>query len=141
VAIDNYKPTYVIHIPENFEGMVYLFPAKEKSDALFIDENGIGYFLPPQEVNVKVLQGDENITDAMNHYGRGELHFPLADSTKYEAISFTCFEVKKGRVYGNSPWNQQHANCMDETEFMRLVAAGIIDESLIEKKTYPYLQE
>ena len=141
VAIDNYKPTYVIHIPANFEGMVYLFPAKEKSDELFIEENGIGYFMPKQEVDVKVLHGDENISDAMNQYGRGALQFPLADSTQYEAISFTCFEVEKGREYGSSPWNQPHAKCMEEAEFKRLVAAGIIDESRIEKKTYPYVQE
>jgi hypothetical protein len=136
VALDHYKPTYVIHIPENFEGMVYLFPANEKSDELYIDENGIGYFMPKQEVDVKVLHGEVDISNAMNQYGQGSLQFSLVDSTQYESIGFSCFEVEKGREYGSSPWNQPHAKCMDEAEFKRLVAAGIIDESRIEKKVY-----
>ncbi len=140
IAVDRYKPTYVIHIPENFEGEVSLFPAKEKSDELFVDENGMGYYNPRQDVEVKLLQGDEDISNALNQYGRGALQFPVGDSTHYEAIDFTCFRVEKGKIYGSSPWNQPRAACMVEAEFKRLVAEGIIDESRIEKRIMPYLK-
>lgn len=137
VAIDNYKPTYVIYIRENFEGMVYLLPAKESSTELYIDEHGIGYYNPGREVDVKVYHGNENSTNALNEYGDRTLIFPLADSMHYESFHITCFEVEKGRTYGSSPWNQPHAKCMDEAEFKSLVAAGIIDESRIEKELFP----
>lgn len=137
IAFKEYKPTYVVHIPADFEGTVYLWPAKEMSDELFIDKNGMGYFNVPQEVKLKLLHGTKNVSDALNEYGRKSLVFPMFDSIHRETIDVVCFEIEKGRVYGRSPWNQPHAQCMDETEYLRLVADGIIDESKIKKEIYP----
>lgn len=135
--IEHYKPTYPIYIPESYEGMVYLLPGKHINEELFIDQNGIGYYAPGKEVEVKVYHGEENSTNALNEYGDRTLIFPNADSTSYESIHITCFEVERGRVYGSSPWNQTHARCMDEQTYLQLVAAGIIDESRVKKVVFP----
>ena len=135
--IDRYKPTYAIYIPEDFQGMVYLLPGKNINDELLIDENGIGYYAPGREVDVKVYHGDHNSTNALNQYGDRTLIFPLADSIHYESIFITCFGVEMGKDYGGSIWNQPHAKCMDEQQYLRYVAAGIIDETLVKKVVYP----
>ena len=137
IAADNYKPSYYIHVPENFEGMVYLLPGKEPADELYIDENGMGYFNTGGDVHVKVKQGKIDISDALNQYGRRTLIFKLADSLHYRALEITCFEVVHGRNYGSSPWNQPHATCMDEQAFIRLLQSGAIDSSRLVQTVYP----
>jgi len=77
----------------------------------------------------------------LNQYGSRSLIFPLPDSTHFRAIEITCFNVERGKVYGSSPWNQPHATCMDEHDFIQLVKKGIIDSSKVASRIYPYLVE
>lgn len=136
LAVDNYKPSYYMYVPEDFEGMVHLLPSKEASEELYIDENGIGYYRSDREVNVIVMRGEEDITNALNQYGRKSLIFKQADSLHYKAIEITCFEVVEGRHYGSSPWNQPHAQCMDEAEFVRRLETQEIDSTRVVQKKY-----
>ena len=137
IAIDKYKPTFYIYVPENYEGMIYLLPAKEPTRELFVNENGIGYYNSGVDSHVKVKQGKNDISNALNQYGRRSLIFMLPDSIQYRAIEIVCFEVVQGRGYGSSIWNQPHATCMDEQKFIEMVNEGKIDSTLLTQRTYP----
>jgi hypothetical protein len=137
MAVDNYKPSYYIHLPENFEGMVHLLPSKKTTENLFIGDSGIGYYNTGCEANVKIMQGENDISNALNQYGSSSLIFKLADSLHYSAIEITCFEVVKDHVYSSSQWNQPHATCMNEQVFIELLKSGKIDSSKVMQHTYP----
>ena len=117
--------------------MVHLLPAKEPTDELFVDENGIGYINTGVDSDIKIKQGQNDITNALNQYGRTSLLFKLPDSIHYRAIEITCFEVVEGRVYGSSAWNQPHATCMNEQTFTKMLESGKIDSTRLIQHTYP----
>lgn len=139
--IDHYKPTYRIYIPETYKGMVTLLPGKYKNESLCVNAFGFGYYAPQRDVNVRVYHGNEEITNALNQYGRGSLLFSLPDSSLYQAIEITCFRVEKGKAYGKSPWNQPHATCIDTSAYLEYVRSGAVIDSLVAKETYPLLRK
>tara|TARA_R110002050_G_scaffold300722_2_gene471968 strand:- start:113465 stop:114136 length:672 start_codon:yes stop_codon:yes gene_type:complete len=129
--IADYKPTLEIHVPENYNGMVYLFPSYHTETSVKISPNGIGYIPHTGAYDFKVFHGNRDITDALNEYGRGQLEFLTALPAQKKSISFTCFEVEKNRAYPSSPWNQKHALCMDRNQFDSLTQIHQIDSSQI----------
>lgn len=135
--IERYKPVFNIYIPENYEGMVYLLPAITSTTELYIDTNGIGYYNPGREVEVKIYHGTHESTNALNQYGSRTLIFPNADHSHYASIYITCFEVEKHGIYGSSPWNQPHATCLDEQQYLSLVKSGVVDDDCILKTYHP----
>ena len=134
--IDNYKPSLKIYIPENYEGIVHLFPVENENAKIFVDDNGIGYIPRKGNYNLKVFQGTENITDVLNEGGSGNLTLDGPDSLHYTSISSMCFIVEKNAIYPTTFWNQKHARCMNSIKYDSLVNVGIIDGDKIFKQVW-----
>lgn len=131
-----YKPILNIYIPENFEGVVHLFPVQNAMDKVYIDKNGIGYLPHKGDYQFKVYQGSNDITNVLNESGRGELILHMKDSVHYQSISYSCFEVIKNKTYPKTSWNQKHNQCINEAEFEYLVSKRMIDKELIFKQIW-----
>ena len=132
-GIRNYKPTVTVHIPENYYGMVHVFVGKGDQKDVFIDQNGIGYFQFHGEVNWEILQGEEDITDVLNEGGYSQLLFWESDSSAYDVVKVTCFELIPDRKYPTTPWNNKHSLCMDENTYLEWVKDNRIDEQKLIK--------
>lgn len=131
--LNAYKPTKTIHVPENYNGLVHIFPAKlMDADDFYADENGMLYFYAEREVNIKILHGARDITNANNEYGRFSLNFYSEDSLLLKSLDAYCFRAEEGREYPDSPWNQFHESCLTQSELETLISQGLIDTSMMQ---------
>lgn len=129
-GLKTYKETLTIRIPVGFEGKVHLFHSYYLSSEVIVSEHGIGYLPDRGDLIHKVVQGSEDITDALNESGGSELIWYQDDSTTTRSIGYSCFEVIKNKKYPTSSFNQKHTSCMNTREFDSLVVLGIIDSNI-----------
>jgi hypothetical protein len=72
--ISEFKPSYIIYIPDNYVGEVKLLVSKEKDNDFNINEFGIGYINQKTFKNgfrPTVIKDKENITKQIKNYSRG----------------------------------------------------------------------
>lgn len=138
--VDTYKPTLVIQIPEQYEGMIHLFPSPVRGDVFESNTHGICYIPNEGEFDFKVLHGTRDISNVLNEYGRTSITIDGTSNFTYKAIEVTCFEVHKNQDYPSSPWNQKHASCMTQNQFDSLASTGVIDTLHIAFKEFPVLR-
>jgi hypothetical protein len=134
--IDHYKPTYVITIPSNYEGCIYLFVTRESRSDVFVDERGIGYVGSTGKAKWEIRRGNECITDAFSTSQHNEIIVRDSSNTLMIAYDVSCLEINESNHYPPRPYDKQTIPCMDSPEFLELVEQGVINEKLLRKKVW-----
>ncbi|MGB0390677.1 MAG: hypothetical protein ACPGD5_03850 [Salibacteraceae bacterium] len=131
---ESYKPNLTIYLPEDYQGKVHLFMSKAATEEVYVSPSGVGYIPYKGEFDFVVLKGTKDITNVLNESGMTELIRYSADSSGYQSISTSCFEIVEGYKYPDNSWNQKHTKCLSLSAFDSLVNLSIIDTNKIYSK-------
>ena len=134
--IDQYKPTYVIEIPQNYEGCIYLFVTNEERSNVAVDEHGIGYVGSKGKAKWEIQKGYQSITNAYATSQQNEIIIKDSSNTKMIAYDVSCLEINNSNYYPPRQYDYEIKPCMDSVEFLELVAQGVINEKLLRKKVW-----
>lgn len=134
--IDQYQPTYVINIPENFQGKVYLLVTNEERADVSVNEHGIGYVGNKGKAKWEIRKGRQNISDAFETIQQNEILIRDSSNTTLTAYSVSCLDINSSNNYPSRPSDYQIIPCLDSTEFLKLVEREIIHEKILRKKVW-----
>ena len=134
--VDQYKPTYVINIPPNYEGCVYLFTTNNDKSDIEVDSNGIGYMGSKGKAIWEIQKGKESITEAFSNSQQNEIIIRNTLNTLLISYDVACLEISQSNQYTTRQSDNVVYPCMDSKEFLELVNYGIIDEKLLRKKVW-----
>ena len=134
--INQYKPTYVIDIPENYEGCIYLFVTNEDRSNVSIDEHGIGYIGSKGNAKWEIQNGDHSITEAFATSQQNEILIRDSSNTTMTAYDVSCLEINNSNYYPPRQSDYEIKPCMESVEFLELVEQGVINEKLLRKKVW-----
>ncbi|MDB4060740.1 hypothetical protein N9515_02130 [Vicingaceae bacterium] len=115
---DQYKPSYVIDIPQNYEGCIYLFVTNEDRSNVSLDEHGIGYI---------ESKGNQSITKAFAASQQNEIVIRGSSNTTMIAYDVSCLEINNSNYYPQRQYDYEIKPCMDSAEFLELVGQGVIN--------------
>jgi hypothetical protein len=117
--IIEYKPNYIIQIPENYKGEVKLF-VSDKNDFL-INNQGIGYINEKTFKNgfyPSIMKGNINITEKVEQYNKVTF---IPSSMTNHSFEYLSFNVSK-------PINDENRS------IEKLINAGAIDTTRLLRK-------
>lgn len=134
--IDQYEPTYVIVIPQNYEGCIYLFVTNEDRSNVSVDERGIGYIGSKGKANWEIQKGSQSITEAFATSQHNEILIRDSSNTTMTAYDVLCLEINNSNYYPKGQYDYEIKPCMDSAEFLELVEQGVINENLLRKKVW-----
>ena len=134
--IEEYKPTYIISIPENFEGCIYLFTTIEPRNDVPVNEMGIGYIGSKGKAHWEIKRGKTNITESLATSQANEILEYNDNKTQLTAYDVMCIEINDANIYNQRSSDYVIIKCMDEIEFLEMAENGLIDESRLRKRVW-----
>lgn len=107
--INQFKPSYDIYVPDNFQGEVKLFRSTLKRNRLTLSEYGVGYITDKEYQNgfkPTVYKNGKDITNECKNIVQGSLGFAGVDGISvgpFSYIGFTIGDNKAGTVWNPLP--------------------------------------
>lgn len=133
--IENYQPTYIISIPSDYLGCVYLFDSEENGADTDVTPLGYGYLGNLGKGQWEVLRAGIDISESFAKSESNEISIYSEDSTRLTVYRVICFEVNDSNIYKTRSYNQSFA-CMEASEFLQLIEENYIDQSKLRKSVW-----
>jgi len=134
--IGEYRPTYTLTIPADYEGCVYLFTTDAEPSDFNADTHGIAYSPKGGKYLISVEQDGVDITDVLQSSNMNALVIYSEDSTLMTNYHVACININAEKNYPTESWDRSYPPCMDVEEFQYLIELGWIDESRLRETVY-----
>lgn len=130
--IERYKPSFFVHVPDDYVGCVYLYPTVPTGRSTELDSLGVGYIPHSDKYKLVLLRNGVNVTKALETGNHQELNFYREDSTIMDVYSVGCAIITEDGHYPDfSVYSTILMPCMDEIEFQKMIQWGQVDRDLL----------
>lgn len=134
--IDHYQPTYIIDIPPNYEGVIYLFVTNTEKSHVSVDEHGVGYMGSKGKAKWKIRRGNLFFSEALETSQNNEIILRDSANTVMTVYDVTCLTLNNSHHNPTRISSTEGKPCMDNSEFLELVKRGVILEKMLQKKVW-----